>query len=82
MLQSVGEFDLHSQLAVIRCPVLVLHGNSDPMPVAFAERIRESIPGSELVIIPNSGHWLLADATEIFSKSVHEFSAGVNSTIP
>jgi proline iminopeptidase len=79
MMESVGEFDLHEDLAVIRCPTLVLHGDSDPMPVTYAERIRDSISGSRLVIAENSGHWLFVDATETFSASIHAFLADVSS---
>ena len=78
MMESVGDFDLHDQLAAIRCPTLIIHGNSDPMPETYAEKIHESIEGSELVIAENSGHWLFVDATETFSTSVGEFLDGVD----
>jgi proline iminopeptidase len=77
ILQSIGEFDLHEDLQAIRCPTLVIHGDSDPMPVKYAEMIRESIRGSELVIAEGSGHWLFVDATEIFTSSVCDFLARV-----
>ena len=73
ILNSVGAFDLHEDLGVIDAPTLVIHGDSDPMPYEYAERIHESIPGSELVIAENSGHWLFVDATEQFRSSVDDF---------
>lgn len=77
MFQSIGEFDLHEDLQAIRCPTLVIHGDSDPMPVKYAEMIQESIDGSELVIAERSGHWLFVDATETFTSSVCDFLARV-----
>jgi len=73
ILQSIGEFDLHEDLQAIRCPTLILHGDSDPMPVKYAEMIHESIRDSELVIIEGSGHWPFVDATETFTSSICDF---------
>jgi proline iminopeptidase len=78
ILQSIGEFDLHEDLRAIRCPTLIIHGDSDPMPVKYAEMIHESIGGSELVIAEGAGHWLFVDATETFTSSVLDFLAEVD----
>jgi len=78
ILRSIGEFDLHEDLAVVRCPTLVIHGDSDPMPVRYAEQIHESIEGSKFVIAENSGHWLFVDATETFRSSILDFLASMN----
>ena len=73
IFESIGEFDLHEDLQVIRCPTLVIHGDADPMPVKYAEMIHDSIDGSELVIAEGAGHWLFVDATDTFTSSVLEF---------
>jgi proline iminopeptidase len=78
LFQSIGAFDLHEDLKVIKCPTLVIHGDADPMPVKYAERIHESIEGSELVIAEDSGHWLFVDATETFRSSILDFLAAVD----
>jgi len=77
IMRSIGDFDLHEQLGVIRCPTLVIHGDSDPMPVSYARRIHDSIAGSKLVIAEDSGHWLFVDATETFTSSILQFLSGV-----
>ena len=43
------------------------------MPIAYAERIHESIRGSELVVAPNTGHWLFVEAPEVFRDSILDF---------
>ncbi len=77
IFQSIGEFDLHEDLKAVQCPTLIIHGDSDPMPVTYAERLHESVTGSELVIAKDSGHWLFVDATETFTTSILEFLARV-----
>ncbi len=78
ILESIGEFDLHGDLQAIHCPTLIIHGEADPMPVEYAERIHDSIAGSELVTLAGSGHWIFVDATEAFTSSVLEFLATVD----
>jgi proline iminopeptidase len=73
VLGSIGSFDLHEELAAVRCSTLILHGMADPMPVSYAERIHDAIPGSDLVLAPGVGHWFFVDGTEIFADSGLEF---------
>ncbi|MFC1564249.1 alpha/beta fold hydrolase [candidate division KSB1 bacterium] len=73
VLGSIGAFDIHEDIKAITCPVLVIHGDSDPMPVKYAEMIHESIPNSEFVIAEQAGHWLFVDATEQFRRSIFGF---------
>ncbi len=77
VFQSIGNFDLHDDLKALRCPTLVVHGDADPMHYKCAERIHESIAGSELVIVKGAGHWLFVDGTEAFSRGILEFLAGL-----
>jgi proline iminopeptidase len=73
VLGSIGSFDLHEELAAVRCPTLILHGMADPMPASYAERIHDAMPGSELVLAPAVGHWFFVDGTEIFTERVLDF---------
>lgn len=73
VLNSIGPFDLHDELSTISCPTLILHGTADPMPASYAERIHAAMPGSELVLIPQVGHWLFVDGTEAFAHSILGF---------
>jgi len=73
MMASIGQFDLHQSLKAITCPTLVIHGDADPMPLKYAERIHQSIAGSELVVVKGAGHWLFVDGTEAFTSSILDF---------
>lgn len=56
------EFDRTRWAARLRCPLLVLHGDADPLcPLASARAIAEAAPGHELVVFPGGGHLDLAD---------------------
>lgn len=50
-------FDWHPVLKQIHCPVLVVHGDADPIPEQTARRIHESIPSSVYVLLENCGHF-------------------------
>lgn len=55
-------------------PALVVWGAHDPyIPVAQAERQREAFPSAEVAILPDSGHWPLADDPDAVGKLVEPF---------
>ena len=53
----IGRPDSRPLLASIRCPTLVLVGDSDvATPPELAKEIAGGIPGSTLIVVPNCGH--------------------------
>jgi proline iminopeptidase len=56
VLASLGDWDLRPELARIRAPTLVIHGEQDLFPLAGAREWAESIPGAKLLVIPGAGH--------------------------
>ena len=54
---NIGRGDSRPSLAEIRCPTLVLVGDSDVLtPPQRAAEIAAAIPGAELVVVPECGH--------------------------
>ncbi len=53
--ESLGDFDLRETLRAVRLPVLVVHGRDDPIPVASAIAVAESLH-AELVLLDDCGH--------------------------
>ncbi len=54
--------DLSDELHNIKCPVLVVHGDSDTtVPLAFGQALAKSIPEAELVILNGADHGLIVD---------------------
>ncbi len=62
------------QLHQISMPTLILHGEKDRLvPIRWAERANSLIPGSELAIVPECGHWLPLERPEEFRRAVLAF---------
>jgi proline iminopeptidase len=63
-LYWVEGYTLLPQLAELRVPTLVIHGALDFFPVESSKHIADAIPGAQLVVIPDSGHFSYIDAPE------------------
>jgi pimeloyl-ACP methyl ester carboxylesterase len=60
----------------VRCPALVLHGDSDPLiHVAAAKDTAASIPGAELVVVPGMGHGFPESLAPVLLKHIGDFIA-------
>jgi proline iminopeptidase len=71
-LKSVEYVD---RLPSIKVPTLVLVGDHDECAPSLSETMHQKIKGSEIVILPNSGHMNFVDQPEMWLKSVNEFLA-------
>jgi proline iminopeptidase len=73
-----GRMDYRSGLARIRCPVLVLAGEEDPiMPVAFSETIAACLPRHLVRFerFAGCGHGVIGDNPEGAFRAIREFIA-------
>jgi pimeloyl-ACP methyl ester carboxylesterase len=60
--------------AKLTIPVLLLWGEQDSItPPALGERLRDEMPGAQLVTIPNASHLLLEDAPGEVGRRLAEF---------
>ena len=74
MARSFAEADLRDVLPRIDVPTLLLYGDADVRaPLAVAEDLHRSIPGSELVVMPGVGHACSVEAAELFNDEVRRF---------
>jgi pimeloyl-ACP methyl ester carboxylesterase len=61
-------------LARIQVPTLLLYGDRDVRaPLAVAEDLHRSIPGSRLVLLPGVGHVTTIEAPDAFNAAVRGF---------
>jgi proline iminopeptidase len=68
--------DVRPLLAEIECPTLVLVGALDLIcGPAHGRLIADSVPGAELVIVPDSGHFIAAEAPEAFRHEIVKFAS-------
>jgi pimeloyl-ACP methyl ester carboxylesterase len=74
--------DLHRRLAGTDRPVLAVWGRHDPyLPVAHAERQRETFPRAEVVVLDESGHWPMHDDPVALEQAVLPFLARVTAAV-
>jgi pimeloyl-ACP methyl ester carboxylesterase len=58
----------------VRCPALIVHGDSDPLfPVAVGKDAAESIPGAELFIVPGMGHGVPRSLAPVLVERIGDF---------
>jgi 3-oxoadipate enol-lactonase len=60
-LKSLYDDPLTPRLSAIRCPVLLLVGEQDPMGPRASQIIAEALPDATLRVIPECGHWIHVD---------------------
>ena len=79
--EDATSFDLYDLLPRYPGPVLILHGDRDPIvPLRYSEKAKETFPDAELIVYPGQGHGFsgaaLQDALEketaFFTKHTKE----------
>ncbi|MBX9929705.1 MAG: alpha/beta fold hydrolase [Gemmatimonadaceae bacterium] len=66
-------YDWRDRIGTIRTPTLLLHGTSDLIPVAQAERTASLLHDATLVPIPDAGHMPFWEQPELFFGRVRAF---------
>jgi proline iminopeptidase len=61
------------RLATIRVPTLITVGDHDECDPSLARAMQEKIPGSRLVVVPESGHMTFVDQPDRFLEAVDSF---------
>jgi proline iminopeptidase len=72
MWESLGDFDLRDELRAVRCPVLVVHGRQDPIPLVSAEAVVEAT-GGQLVVLDDCGHVPYVEQPEALFNATMRF---------
>lgn len=58
----------------VKCPTLLIWGANDrATPLSAGEAIHSLVPGSEMVVLPNAGHYAWVDDWAGFSRALREF---------
>jgi len=70
--ESLGNFDLRPRLPALRLPVVVLHGEDDPIPIETAATLA-GLLGATLHRIPASGHVPYVEAPDAFFRALDPF---------
>jgi pimeloyl-ACP methyl ester carboxylesterase len=74
MAQGLHDTDTTDLLPQIRVATLLLWGDADRRsPLSIAEQLRDRIPASELIVIPNAGHVANMEQPDVFNAQVRRF---------
>ena len=61
-MQTQRDIDLSGEVTRIKCPVLIIHGDSDTtVPMAFGRALTERILHAKLSVLNGHGHGLIVD---------------------
>ncbi len=73
--EDAVSFDLYDLIGAYTGPVLILHGDKDPIvPLRYSERAAEVFPNAELIVMPGQGHGFMGKArTEAMEKEAEFF---------
>ena len=74
--RSLGDFDLGPRLAIVKAPVLVVHGIADVMPLRGSEFWAVGYPNARLLLIERSGHLAHVERADVFFPAVETFLKG------
>ena len=75
-LAACDAFDMMSELDAISQPALIIVGEADRMtPVKYAEFLRQRLPQSELVVIPDAGHCVQIERPEAVAAALRAWLA-------
>ena len=74
--QTMEQPDWWGDFSSLSVPTLILHGRHDPQPVEMAREMGDSIPGADVVILRNSGHFPFAEEPEAVVDALRSFLGG------
>jgi pimeloyl-ACP methyl ester carboxylesterase len=73
--------DYTEQLPDLAVPTLIIHGEADPLvPVAWARRAQQKIPGARLITLPGVGHLSPREAPTAVNAAISDFLTSLNRT--
>jgi proline iminopeptidase len=70
---NLKEVEWVDRLPGIKVPTLILVGDHDESDPAMSREMNAKIPGSKLVVLPDSGHMTFVDQPEQFARAIREF---------
>lgn len=66
-------YNIYDQLSAVKCPTLVIHGDSDPIPLDYVRKIHETIENSHFVLLDNCGHFPYIETPKKFYSAITDF---------
>ena len=75
--EDAVSFDYYEHIAAYTGPVLILHGDKDPIvPLSYSERAAEVFENAELIVYPGQGHGFMGSPRKQAMQAEAEFFVG------
>jgi proline iminopeptidase len=65
--------NLYDSLRSVNCPVLIIHGQADAIPLSSIKRLKEYLPKAELETFQRSGHFPFVEEPVLYNEKVNVF---------
>lgn len=73
LMKNLGDYDIHGELSSIKCPTLIVHGDSDLLPYESSYRIHKRMLQSKLIILEGAGHFMFIESPDKLFSIIRDF---------
>ena len=73
MIHACLQFDITKELTAIRSPTLLLYGGNERHMMGYRHHFLQSLPNTEICLIPKINHACPTKGKELFNLVVHDF---------
>ena len=73
---SLGNWNWTSELANVKAPVLIIHGEEDAIPMAMVSNWVTALPNARILRLPHTGHFPHAEQPAIVFPAIDTFLGG------
>jgi len=71
--ESLGDWDFRPGLAAVKAPTLVIHGESDAIPIDLVEEWTAAMPAAKLVKVPGASHFPYVERPDLVWPAIESF---------
>ena len=73
---SLGDWNWTAELANVKAPVLIIHGEEDSIPMAMVSNWVTALPNARILRLPHTGHFPHAEQPNIVFPAIETFLGG------
>jgi proline iminopeptidase len=82
LVGPLGAFDWWEELAAVRARTLLVHGVADAIPAEMVTELAARLPGAELLLVPDAGHFPHLEQPEAVFPAIRAFLRGTPARLP
>jgi proline iminopeptidase len=71
--REMSDYNFYNDLKLVKCPVLIIHGEYDAIPIDVSHNIQRLVNNSKLVLIKDAGHFPFVEQKKKFISVIDDF---------